>query len=64
MGALRSIHLAAALSGALGLGVSVASCDTDPVHQAEVDALGGEVQGVSQGEYHRAGQPCTVCHGP
>ncbi len=64
MGALRSSHLAVALASAVALGVGVASCATDPVHQAQVDALGGEVQGVSQGEYHRAGQPCTVCHGP
>ena len=56
--------LSVSLSLALALGVAGASCATDPVHQAEVDALGGEVQGVPQGEYHRAGQPCTVCHGP
>ena len=38
-----------------------ASC-VDPVHQGAVDALGPEVGGVSPGEFHRAGQPCTVCH--
>jgi hypothetical protein len=26
--------------------------------------LGNEAAGVPQGQYHRAGQPCTVCHGP
>ena len=39
-------------------------CGSDPVHDAEVAALGNEVPGVPQGPYHRAGQPCTVCHGP
>ena len=39
------------------------SCADDPVHDAEVTSLGDEVPGVSQGPYHRAGQPCTVCHG-
>jgi hypothetical protein len=44
---------------------TLAACiTTDPVHQREVDALGGEAPGVPQGEFHRAGQPCTVCHGP
>jgi hypothetical protein len=36
---------------------------TDPVHQSDVDALGPEAPGVPQGEFHRAGQPCGVCHG-
>ncbi len=34
----------------------------DPVHEASVEALGGEQPGVPEGPYHRAGQPCTVCH--
>jgi hypothetical protein len=34
----------------------------DPVHEAAVQALGPEQPGVPQGPYHRAGQPCTVCH--
>jgi len=38
------------------------SCAMDPVHNAAVNALGGEIAGVPQGEYHRAGQPCTTCH--
>jgi hypothetical protein len=33
-----------------------------PVHEAAVQALGPEQPGVPQGPYHRAGQPCTVCH--
>jgi hypothetical protein len=39
------------------------SCADDPVHDAEVASLLGEVPGVPEGPYHRAGQPCTVCHG-
>ena len=42
---------------------AVAACTTDPVHQAEVDALGAEASNIPQGQYHRAGQPCAVCHG-
>ena len=42
--------------------VLLASCG-DPVHDDQVDALGGEAPGVPQGEFHRAGQPCAVCHG-
>jgi hypothetical protein len=38
------------------------SCTTDPVHDAEVAALGPEAPGVPKGPYHRAGQPCGVCH--
>ena len=45
---------------AAGLGAA-ASC-SDPVHESEVAALGGETD-IPQGEYHRAGQPCGVCHG-
>jgi len=39
------------------------SC-SNPVHSNIVNSLGGEVSGVPQGEYHRAGQPCAACHGP
>jgi cytochrome c553 len=59
-----STHLAARLLAlsivAAGLGAA-ASC-SDPVHDSEVAALGGETD-VPQSEYHRAGQPCGVCHG-
>jgi hypothetical protein len=41
---------------------SSASC-FDPVHAREVEALGGEVNGVGPGRLHRPGQPCRVCHG-
>jgi hypothetical protein len=39
------------------------SCAEDPVHDAEVTALGDEIPGIPPGPFHRAGQPCTVCHG-
>ena len=42
---------------------ATAACTTDPVHQAEVDALGAEASNIPAGQYHRAGQPCAVCHG-
>lgn len=44
---------------------AIAGCSTDPVHDAEVAALGPEVPGMPKSlyEYHRAGQPCLVCHG-
>ena len=35
----------------------------DPVLSNSVAALGKETAGIDTGEYHRAGQPCTVCHG-
>jgi hypothetical protein len=52
------------LTGAVVAAITLASCGLDPVHTAAVNALGGELAGVPQGEYHRAGQPCTTCHGP
>jgi hypothetical protein len=54
---LRTILFSGALASAGLLG----SC-VDPVHNAQVKALGGEATGVPQGEFHRAGQPCTTCH--
>lgn len=35
----------------------------NPVHADAVDALGDEVAGIPRGPTHRAGQPCTTCHG-
>ncbi len=35
----------------------------DPVHNAEVAALGPEANGVPPGPTHRPGQPCLTCHG-
>jgi hypothetical protein len=45
----------------LAAGVLVAvGCTVDPVHEFKVSALGDE-KGEAN-EFHRAGQPCTVCH--
>ena len=40
--------------------VSAATSCSDPVPDGEVAALGGEVG--STDEFHRAGQPCVLCH--
>lgn len=47
----------------LPLAAVASSCNTDPVHTDAVNALGPEIAGVPKSEYHRAGQPCLVCHG-
>jgi hypothetical protein len=49
--------------GAIATAVVAPACQ-DPVHDQEVSALGPENPQVPRGQYHRAGQPCTVCHGP
>lgn len=42
--------------------VSIAACVVDdPVHERRVEELGGETMG-GPSAFHRAGQPCTVCH--
>jgi mono/diheme cytochrome c family protein len=60
MGARR---LSGLLVAAIATAVVAPSC-SDPVHDQEVQALGPEDPSIPKGEYHRAGQPCTVCHGP
>jgi len=47
----------------LGAGLVVLAC-SDPVTSAELDALPPENPNVPIGQYHRAGQPCVVCHNP
>jgi hypothetical protein len=54
----RSIALACVMLAALG----ATSC-FDPEHSDEVNALGGEINGVGPGPLHRPGQACLVCHG-
>jgi cytochrome c553 len=61
MGATK---LASAAFIGLSLAALAAACNVDPVHSSAVQALGPEIAGVPQGEYHRAGQPCVTCHGP
>ena len=56
-----------ARSSLLGLIVSTsfalaAGC-YDPVHLDAVAALGPETPGITPGPEHRAGQPCSTCHG-
>jgi hypothetical protein len=41
--------------------LNLTSC-TDPVLDDDVDAQGNETEGIDQGQYHRAGQKCVVCH--
>ena len=43
-------------------GALVTAC-VDESHELQVQALGGEAQGVSPGPLHRPGQPCLTCHG-
>ena len=50
-----------ALAGVLAIATTL-SCGTDPVHDGAVAAQGKEVTGIPIGEFHRAGQPCVVCH--
>ncbi len=45
----------------LGMMALVIACN-DPVHDAEVAALGPEDPSVPKGPLHRPGQPCLLCH--
>jgi len=41
-----------------------ATACADPVQDQQVKALGAtDPQGIPDGEFHRAGQPCLTCHG-
>ncbi len=53
---MRAIPLTAALFLAV-----IGACG-DPVYDAQIKALGDEASNVPQGEFHRAGQPCELCH--
>jgi len=57
---LADSTLRALLAGSIAFG-ALTACG-DPVHDASVAALGGEAPGVPKGEFHRPGQPCTLCH--
>ncbi len=47
---------------ALGLAVAgIMSC-ADPEISGGAAALGKETSGIPKGAFHRAGQPCVVCH--
>ncbi len=55
----RLVPFAALLWVTLAL---VATACADPVLDAEIAALPGEVPGIHTGPTHRGGQPCTLCH--
>mgnify|MGYP001041043540 CR=1 FL=1 len=57
---LHSSNLVAA-SGVLLALMPGGGC-SDPVRDAEIEALGGEDPDVPPGETHRPGQPCVHCH--
>lgn len=60
---MRIGHLALALPLLVVALAPVTACTFDPVHQSLVDQLGPEAPSIPKGEFHRAGQPCVVCHG-
>jgi hypothetical protein len=45
----------------LALATVIVSC-RDPVLDDAIDQQGNETSGIDKNEYHRAGQPCVVCH--
>ncbi|MFO0619308.1 MAG: hypothetical protein U0414_42360 [Polyangiaceae bacterium] len=57
-GAIATAIVGAAVAGA------VAPACSNPVVDAQIEALGGEQDGVPQGPFHRPGQPCVLCHSP
>jgi len=60
---MRIGHIALTLPLLVVALAPVAACDFDPVHSELVNQLGPEAPNIPQGQYHRAGQPCDVCHG-
>ncbi len=52
---------ALALLGAVVAGFAAPAC-SNPVIDAQIEALGGEQAGVEEGPFHRPGQPCLLCH--
>jgi hypothetical protein len=60
MPALAPIAL---VGGFVFVGALLTGC-TDPVRDAEIEALGPEAPGVTPNADHRPGQPCLHCHSP
>ncbi|HTQ46240.1 MAG TPA: hypothetical protein VMI75_25970 [Polyangiaceae bacterium] len=60
---MRISHIALTLPLLVVALAPVAACDLDPVHASLVSQLGPEAPGIPKGPFHRAGQPCVVCHG-
>lgn len=52
----------ALLTAATAVFAAVGGCSLDPVQNAAIEALGPEDPAIPQGQYHRAGQPCVLCH--
>lgn len=57
----RPSLLVAAVLAAAVIAVASGGCG-NPVADQRIAQLGGEQEGVEQSEFHRPGQPCTVCH--
>jgi hypothetical protein len=55
-------HLGALTLALLAL-AGLPAC-SNPVVDQKIADLGPEVDGVLPSEFHRAGQPCLLCHGP
>lgn len=57
-------HLTIVLIVVAGFTVAIGGTSgcTDPVRDAEIEALGPEAPGESPGPEHRPGQPCLHCH--
>jgi hypothetical protein len=60
---MRIGHIALTLPLLLVALAPVAACDLDPVHASLVSQLGPEAPSIPKGPFHRAGQPCVMCHG-
>jgi hypothetical protein len=52
-----------AIAVALAASAALAAGCYDPVHLDAVATLGPETPGITPGPSHRAGQPCSTCHG-
>jgi hypothetical protein len=63
-GTTRAGAFSAAVISALALSAGALAGCGNPVLDAKIEALGGEVDGIEAGPYHRPGQPCVLCHGP
>jgi hypothetical protein len=59
---LKSLAIVVVVSAAFAVAIGGTSGCTDPVRDAEIEALGPEAPGESPGPEHRAGQPCLHCH--
>lgn len=56
-----SAHSALSALSIAALGAALMGCG-NPAVDARIAALGEENPNVEEGEFHRPGQPCTLCH--